>query len=86
MYEQEIAKLKRTPSEEKLILDILAQQEIEELSDYKFAKKLSIPRSTWYAVKTGRLHISLAIIQAITQVYNGKFDIQIMEFHGNKKE
>jgi hypothetical protein len=46
-------------------------QETEGLSDAKFAKKLSVHRTTWIRIRTAQVGITVEFIRAVLKIYPG---------------
>jgi len=61
--------IKATKIERLFFYKVLGKQETEGLSDYVFADKLGIDRSTWTHTRRGRRPIRLALIKAIARTY-----------------
>lgn len=78
MTDEKISKIQRTPAEEILVLRVQTEQ--KNLSDYKFADLIGVPRSTWHAIKSYRIHINLDFLKAISRKYEGKFDCEILQY------
>lgn len=66
-----------------LLRDILRKQKDEQLSDYKFAKKLKISRSTWINTRLSSIPLGITILRAVARTYPGEFDEDILNFLRN---
>jgi len=51
------------------LLKILDKQKADKLSDYTFAGRLGIDRTTWVHTRRGRRNIGLTLLKAIARTY-----------------
>jgi len=63
-----------------LILNLIARQREENLSDAKFAAKLGISRPQWTLTRHYQREIQFSLLRGITRAYPGIFDLQIIAF------
>ena len=68
----------RTTTHTPLLDKLLTKQ--GNLSDYKFAAILNIPRTTWMNTRLGLRPLSMTVLKAVSRTYPGEFDKDIIEF------
>lgn len=61
------------------LLDKLLKKQ-GDLSDYKFAAMLHIPRTTWLGTKTGSRPIGITLLKAVKRTFPREFDEDILQF------
>jgi len=60
----------KTPLNNMTLLDkIIARQKAEKLSDYKFAPKIGIERSSWTYTRQGKRAINIEILSGVLHAY-----------------